>query len=127
MTQEEIQDRNKQIALMLGWTIAPLQFKLDWCMVPTEERLTKLNQDFVPFLIKDDEGKIRGKKVLFRDDTSFHDDWNWLHEAAEKVYSLLSHTDSIKHDIIQLLGRNQKEDVFIAVSNFAKIYNNKEL
>jgi hypothetical protein len=92
MTQQEIQDRNKEIALMLG-------------------------------LHHDEEAVIFNMTAYTWDMLRFHSDWNWLMEAVTKVYSLITPTDSIKHDLIQKVGRVQKEAVFIAVSDFAKYWN----
>jgi hypothetical protein len=100
MTQQETQERNKQIALMLGWKITDSIISY----IPEESSFQhEVGYSANGFL-------------------QFHSDWNWLHEAAAVAYSLLSPSDSRKHDIIQLLGRNQKEAVFIAVSDFAKLY-----
>ncbi len=104
-TAEEIQERNKQIALMLGWRVGHKDF-------PKEQRWSK--EWF-------DTSEIR-HEILH-----FHTDWNWLMEAVKKVYLLISPSDSRKHDIIQKVGRGQREAAFIAVSDFAKLYNEKKL
>jgi hypothetical protein len=101
MTPQEIQERNKQIALMLGWERHNHTSYFTW---------TKQNS----------------KDHIYESILQFHSDWNWLHEAAEKVYSLTHPSDSIRHDIIHILGRSHKEAVFIAVSDFAKLYNDKQ-
>jgi hypothetical protein len=112
MTQQEIQERNKQIALMLGWTLksyptyisSPFHSRSVWWSPGTTKTFCC----------------IEGEEF-------FHSDWTWLHEAAEKVYSLTNPSDSIRHDIIHILGRSHKEAVFIAVSDFAKLYNEKKI
>jgi hypothetical protein len=96
MTPQEIQERNKQIALMLG-------------------------------LHHDEDVVIFSDMMSYAwDNLKFHSDWNWLHEAAEKVYSLTHPSDSIRHDIIHILGRSHKEAVFIAISDFAKHWNSSQ-
>jgi hypothetical protein len=104
MTQQEIQERNKQIALMLG-------YKMTWF------------------------------------DTAFYTwkcrflyDWNILMEAVEliKKTSGIAMVDGpfrkptcVIHlsNLRAVSGQSNtlKEAVFIAVSDFAKLYNNKEL
>ena len=105
MKLQEIERRNSDIALMLGYV-----------------NTTPTDKDFNIF---EYPTKIGIPNIIETMSMRFHSDWNWLHEAAEKVYSLTHPSDSIRHDIIQLLGRNQKEAVFIAVTDFAKLYNEK--
>jgi hypothetical protein len=132
MTQQEIQERNKQIALMLGgvydtdmtefWFYLPKGIKWSGIFAPTTS------------------------------DLSFHSDWNWLHEAVEFIEKLknislyigknkMSKTHSVeisyedyswekkphRDKTIFIQNESKKEAVFIAVSDFAKLYNNKEL
>lgn len=146
MTQQEIQERNKQIATMLGWKEATLEYKLKWCGVPTEERLNRMSQDYIPILMKEN------KEPIFGDTLRWHLDWNCLMEA---VYHLELNLE--KNIAIYTQGRctisgyvgeykkpyveidrwstgskefnydNKKEVVFLAVSDFAQKFNNKEL
>jgi len=144
METTEIQERNKQIALMLGWK--------------------NLNDDSFPEFINT-FGDFYPLKNL-----KFDSDWNWLMEAVEfikKNIRLSSNTSDAKvgeyfidecefnvkkfyirliqwtgtgwkmfdkeHkdlSIFYIIGVNcqsEKEAIFLAVSNFAKLYNNKEL
>ena len=116
MTQEEIQERNKQIALMLG-----------------------LNHD--------KEAVVYKMRQYSWDSLKFDSDWNWLMEAVgfiEKyknykysVYTLKGccqifkfyHTP--KEKLICTTTYNtridKKEAVFTAVSDFAKLYNEKKI
>jgi hypothetical protein len=137
MTQQEIQERNKQIALMLGWKEATLEYKLKWSGVKTEERLNRLDKDFVPILMKENE------EPLWEDSLRWHSDWNWLMEAVEFINN--THNQGIPHrDLHYTMGYllhggwwrdtliperllSDKTQLFIAVSDFAKLYNNKEL
>ena len=93
MTQQEIQERNKEIALMLG-----------------------------------DEYEH-----------SYHLDWNWLMEAVEFIeknnYTFIIedkhcyyyHYKQFLRESKSGIGKSKKEAVFIAVSDFAKLYNDKTL
>jgi hypothetical protein len=87
MTQQEIQERNKQIALMLG-------YKTTWL-----------------------------DKLFYTWKCRFLYDWNLLMEAVEFIEKL-NKTDK---EIVWTKAATKKEAVFIAVSDFAKLYNNKEL
>jgi len=129
MTQQEIQERNKQIALMLGLT-------------PTKGFGSKKNQYFK---------KIDSDKTIIYNKVLFHSDWNWLMEAVEfieeklKLKTVISNMGfginnqyiNINRDVSiidetidnpsKIMGKssNKKEAIFIAVSDFAKLYNNK--
>jgi hypothetical protein len=113
MTQQEIQERNKQIALMLGKLPKEIPF-LGYCYSIPE----------------------------------FHSDWNWLMEAVEFIrlqnfsYDMYcpngiekdndgefecNFWDKINPEIIGRSKTSLKEAIFIAVSDFAKLYNNKQL
>jgi hypothetical protein len=146
MKQKEIQERNEQIALLLGYKKPSLEYKLKWTNVSTEERLNKLDSENIPIFIED------GKEPLFKDNLVWHCDWNWLmnvvhysctigyrmYFVSNESYSRCVFTDmsiiTQKHDFeggnIIVDSGEQKSDikaVFIAVSDFAKLYNNKEL
>jgi hypothetical protein len=83
---------------------------------------------------------------FFVEELTFHSDWNWLMEAVEFVEKLgyesllgsseyyypgkgMRHIQSFIKDNITIYqeSKDKKEAVFIAVSDFAKQYNNKEL
>ena len=133
MTQQEIQERNKQIALMLDWV---------------ESNLSGI-------WYKKDDTAIN---VVYSEHTNyphrglpFHRDWNWLMEAVEFIEKLQS--DNFYMEFFWLNGPNvslyqkhkqkglilwethgrfknvetKKEAVFIAVSDFAKLYNEKKI
>lgn len=126
MTQEEIQERNKQIALMRG-------FKFTNTM--PENVMTDLN------------GGHHNIHFL-----QFHSDWNWLMEAVEFInnlkiktqtfyvsitrsnvwiYQYKNHTTKCPAFSSGVLDDGKfkplKETLFIAVSDFAKLYNDKKL
>ena len=127
MTQQEIQERNKQIALMLGWKCLSPKTKYSYWTYPLEK-------SFVYKL---------GCPVHYKN-FMFHSDWNWLMEAVDFIESI--EVDDFGYIVemsppssrIYLAKNNfsiisigpkssRKEAVFIAVSDFAKLYNNKEL
>jgi hypothetical protein len=129
MTQQEIQERNENIARMLSMK------KYDnggygdehwWCYEDIEKN---------PGC-----GYFSGLR--------FHSDYNWLMEAVEFIekldkyaFAIDSHPltghcvlihNATDHGITSLVipdvtKVDKKEAVFIAVSDFAKLYNNKEL
>jgi hypothetical protein len=70
MTQQEIQERNKQIIQMLG-------FKKGW-WVHQQKPLTDDKKQWW-----DIDGKtFLGTAVYYDKDLKFHSDWNWLMEAV---------------------------------------------
>jgi hypothetical protein len=129
MTQKEIQERNKEIALMLGWNIVSFPTSMS---TPFHGR---------SIWFKNDSEKS-GQSVCEVGEEYFHKSWDWLMEAVEFIKSINAvfwFPDSfcIKEDrtissktIVQThfkLPKEEKEAVFIAVSNFAKLYNEKKL
>jgi hypothetical protein len=93
MNQKEIQERNKQIAMMLD---------------------TKLH-----------ESQLSMPHPHY---TCYHSDWNWLMEAVEFIQELedkLGDKENFKifNRVLALSIGTKKETVFIAVSDFAKQYN----
>ncbi len=117
MTQQEIQERNKQIALMLGWTLksyptyisSPFHSRSVWWSPGTTKTFCC----------------IEGEEF-------FHSDWTWLMEAVTFCKSKIGTPSSVKiaclnGDINKALMTAEKEAVFTAVSDFAKLYNEKKL
>ena len=117
MTQQEIQERNSDIALMLG-------------------------------LHHDKECVIYGMTAYTWDMLRFHSDWRWLMDAVEFIEKFKIEISIIKNEcsiidtekaeleenpfMIEPISKcfdaeTKKEAVFIAVSDFAKLYNNKQL
>jgi hypothetical protein len=143
MTPEEIQERNKQIALMLGAYTKQMMGVNAWVLEEDE-----LNLSFDLFdkkIFSNDEGS--GWKIK---DLKFHLDWNWLMESVEFIekqkirdnqytytskynviidsYGCIIRTSGYhQKKVIDITNSNKKEAVFIAVSDFAKKFNNKEL
>jgi hypothetical protein len=134
MTPQEIQERNKQIALMLGG------YKCS--KISEQYELPKL----MTFPPKGNSNLCHTAKVCMLEDMQFHADWNWLHEAAEFIrrlgwnYDISSPIASLKESSLfecdfwnknnpNIKGRSlnsQKEAVFIAVSDFAKHWNSSQ-
>jgi hypothetical protein len=122
MTQQEIQERNIQIALMLGWTYNNV--------------MERWNEDML-------------HEYSYIEALKFHSDWNWLMEAVEFIRlknwsydmycpSSINEKDSdgefecnfwdkINPEVIGRSKTSLKEAVFLAVSDFAKLYNNNKL
>jgi hypothetical protein len=97
MTPQEIQDRNKQIALMLGDSMQKI-VEQNGYHYPSDEELL------------------------------FDSDWNWLMESVEFVKSITDkNLEELKYEVTHLFITSSKKRVFIAVSDFAKLYNEKKL
>jgi hypothetical protein len=129
MTQQEIQERNKQIALMLGWE--------------EEQQGSWFKTDKSAKYVVYSEHQNYPHKGL-----PFYRDWNWLHEAIEFIENLnngncysvkivnnkceiyINTQYALAYDkhlsIFQKLD-SKKEAVFTAVSDFAKLYNEGKL
>jgi hypothetical protein len=112
MTQQEIQGRNEQIALMLGYV-----------------NTTPTDKDFNIFKSRTKIGSI--PNMIETMSMKFHSDWNWLMEAVEFAKGCYRNYDTYPTTmfggLLLLTISNSKETVFIAVSDFAKLYNDKKL
>jgi hypothetical protein len=120
MTEEEIQERNKQIALMLGAIYSSNGEA--WGFGNAKNIGSKM---FHGVMYKDVIQAERFEKEL-----KFHSDWNWLMEAVTFCKSKIGTPSSVKiaclnGDINKALMTAEKEAVFIAVSDFAKLHNEK--
>jgi|LakMenEpi03Aug12_release.lakeMendotaPanAssembly.Ray.scaffolds.fasta_scaffold1662909_2 hypothetical protein len=107
MTQQEIQERNKQIVLMLGGEYRrneSLSFepKGRW-YIP---QFPDAQQDY---------------------NLKFHSDWNWLMEAVEFIANYYSDKEIPSVHLLNMPIFAPKEAVFFAVSDFAKLYNENKL
>jgi hypothetical protein len=122
MEQQEIQERNEQIALMLG-AIHSIHTEA-WGFGNTKNIGSKM---FHGVMYKDVIQAERFEKEL-----KFHSDWNWLMEAVEFIEKKYAWVN-IKGCLVDISkdysasAPSKKEAVFIAVSDFAKQLNNKEL
>lgn len=106
MIQQEIQERNEQIALMLGWE----QYE------DSEERLFGF---WRPNTILEKPWSRRVERL------EFHSDWNWLIESIKYILTITSEDDEIETYNIIIDQIPDIEAFFIAVSDFAKVYNNE--
>jgi len=98
MTPQEIKERSEQIALMKNYEISE-------------------NKEC--FKLPNKNGWIRLEE--------FYTDWNWLMEAVEKIATLEATDDKVGIFNIIIDQMPDKEAVFIAISNFAKLYNEGKL
>ena len=127
MTQEEIQQRNEQIALLLGWRKHKLERNWFW----NKKKMTYYRGP----------NKVTWNTIrVYIEYFKFHSDWNWLMEAVEfvkktsgisMVQGPVKKPTCVIHlgDLKALSGQSNtlKEAAFIAVSDFAKLYNDKKL
>lgn len=120
MTQQEIQERNEQIALMLGKKYKDNSIVIHYNNVCGVNPTGETWQECL-----------------------YHSDWNWLMEAVEFINKI--HKDNNPYrDLHYTVGYllhggwwgktkipkrllSNKTQLFLAVSDFAKLYNNKEL
>jgi hypothetical protein len=127
MELQEIQDRNKEIALMLNWKEEQLG---SWFHI----------QNNVNYVVYSEHNNYPHKGL------PFHRDWNWLMEAVEfieksnKYKVIIGPNDwctiktqflHIKRDFVDVIdvcsSTTKKEAIFLAVSDFAKKFNNNKL
>ena len=131
MTPEEITERNKQIALMMG--AVPEQW-----YPPSEP----YKQSGVHFAFPQGGWYPNNQRHHCKELLKFHSDWNWLMEVVEFIESKewhivinkndcsifnTEHAFSSKGICYQTLAKNKQEAVFITVSIFASLYYNKQL
>ncbi len=115
MTQQE---RNKQIALMLDWEY--------------DEDLKIFNTPFLELVEPQAFGDEQFSSRLHDYELKFHSDWNWLIEAVEFVEKNHAWVN-IKGCLVDITkdysvsAPSKKEAVFLAVSDFAKLYNENKL
>jgi hypothetical protein len=135
MINKETQDRNEQIALMLGWKNS-FAHKVDQYGYyqtvdgySTPYRNT-LDEQAVEYQIDENAFAV--------EDLQFHSDWNWLMETVEFIESKGYEIDIFANCVeicttpdedyvSEAVGKTKIEAVFIAVSDFAKLYNEKKL
>ena len=125
MTPQEIQERNKQIALMLN-------IKIEQCYPENKD----YKQHGIVYTLEKEFAENVNSVFLSVSELKFHKDWRWLMEAVEfieKVYNnqpiYFGHNNCVifSPKTIKSKGNDKKEAVFIAVSDFAKLYNEKKL
>ena len=138
MTQEEIQERNKQIALMLGkkeqleywkqWVDieSKLKWHSDWNWLMESVEFIKKNiktsndtQDAKIGELFIDEWKFRVKQYYLR-----------IIQWTENGWRMFDGKENSELSMFYIIGENcesEKEAVFLIVSDFAKLYNDKKL
>jgi hypothetical protein len=141
MTQQEIQERNEQIVLMLGYEISENKecFKL-----PNKNGWITLEVFYSDWNWLMEAVKFIKKNIRTSNNTSdakvgeyFIDEWEFkvknyyvrLIQWTEKGWRM-SDTDNMDLSIRYVIGMNcssEIEAVFSIVSDFAKLYNNKKL
>ena len=128
---KETEQRNREIALFMGWKEATEEYKMKWCGVRTPERLYRINQDYVPYLVK--EGV---SEPIFKDSLEYHSSWDWLMPVVEKIESNENFIDISKNYVtIMIKGQRTKSypvvngnkitTLFLAVSDFCLTQNKK--
>jgi len=167
MTQQDIQERNKQIALMLGWKYCHKD------LVFTSKPTPAVPDGSVSVFsgwIKNEQPYIKGvplivvkenrQQIEYLRKLTFHSDWNSLMKAVEfiekKEYwveivkselgtktrnypiiwceigkenntDLLDNNNYTKITRGESVNRDKKKAIFIAVSDFAQLYNEGKL
>lgn len=102
MAQQQIAERNKQIALMVGWEYV-------------EER-----DVWNPNMLHD-------YSFVKSDEIKFHSDWNWIMEAIQFLQDHFESKERSWTTIERYPLYTDIETVFIIVSDFAKHYNEGKL
>jgi len=145
MTEQEIQERNKQIALMLGWknlndnsfpeyinafgdfySLKELKFHSDWNWLMESVEFIKKNiktsndtQDAKIGELFIDEWKLGVKQYYLR-----------IIQWTENGWRMFDGKKNSELSMFYIIGENcesEKEAVFLIVSDFAKLYNDKKL
>ena len=108
MTKQEIQERNKQIALMLGYKTTWLdKLFYTWkCRFLYDQNLLMETVEFI-------------QKELIKNNDEFCIEF--YEGLPGEPMTFVSYAEQ------NVESKSSKEAVFIAVSDFAKLYNNKEL
>ncbi len=55
-------------------------------------------------------------------DLKFDSDWNWIMKVVKQIYRTISPSSDLKHDLIQCVGRCDKERSVQAIWNFLNSY-----
>jgi hypothetical protein len=124
MTQEEIQERNKEIVLMLGWkkTSAHKRDQYGYYQpvvgYSTPYRNT-LDTQAVEYQFD--------KNAFATGDLQFHSDWNWIMKAIQFLQNHFESKEMSWTSIERYPLYTDIETVFVLVSDFAKLYNEGKL
>jgi hypothetical protein len=104
MEQQEIQERNEQISLMLGYSLSSIQFNKSWYYL-MEEAVEFIEKQKMEVSIIQNECSIIDMEKAEEEENPF------MIEPIAKCFD----------------GKTKKEAIFIAVSDFAKLYNENKL
>ncbi len=124
MTQEETQERNKEIALMFGWRETSAHKRDQYGYYQCVEGYS------TPYRNTLDEQAVEyqyDKNAFAVEDLQFHSDWNWIMEA---IQFLQNHFESKERSWTSIERYPLYTDigtVFVLVSDFAKHYNEGKL
>ena len=136
-----IVERNRQIALMRGWKETSVDKRDQYGYYQCVEGYS------TPYRNALDEQAVEyqyDENAFAVDDLQFHSDWNWLMGAVEfienldnyyiqieekscYIYDLTKFDDSQTNAFIIKDGKTKLEASFMAVSDFAKFYNEGKL
>jgi hypothetical protein len=141
-TQEINNERNKEISLMLGAIYSEPAKAWGFGNARIEPNELKFGGEII-------KGAVWAER--FEKELKFHSDWNWLMEAVEFIESIKINDIQIynvkiwdSHCEVKvnpqyaltleelpvpiwIIQKTKKEATFVAVSDFAKLYNNKEI
>jgi hypothetical protein len=143
MTQQEIQERNKEIATMLGWSYNKFMDRWNEDMIHDYAYATELKfhsdwnwlMEAVSFIKKNIKSSSNTKDAKFGE--LFIDEWEF--RVKSYYVRLIQWTkngwripdrDDMELSLLYIIGENcesEKEAIFLIVSDIAKLYNNKEL
>jgi hypothetical protein len=115
MTPQEIQERNKQIALMLG--LKPLGRPYDGAFITDDNT----DNSFRIFF----NGLLEGES--WYQYPEFHRDWNWIMEAVQFLHRHFKSKEMYWTGIESYRLYSEIESVFVMISGLAKLYNEKKL
>ncbi len=113
MTAQEIQERNKQIALMLGAIYSSHADAWGFGNARIEPNELKFGNEIF-------KGCVWAER--FEKELKFHSDWNWLMTAAKFMLDVVSENDDME---TWYSFTNQLPDIeaaFVMLSDFAKEY-----
>jgi hypothetical protein len=124
MTPEQIQERNKQIALMLGWKETSAHKRDQYGYYQCVEGYS------TPYRNTLDTQAVEyqyDKNAFATGDLQFYSDWNWLMEAIQFLQRHFESKERSWTSIERYPLYTDIETVFVLVSDFAKHYNEGKL
>jgi len=135
MENEYIIEGNKLIAEFEGWKEPSLEYKLKWCGVPNEEKLNKLNKEYIPYLVHSEKSE-----PFFIDSLQYEMSWDWLIPIIDKIRNtpkVIAFEISFSLGVIVKTYYNDKwhfyesndiiEAPYVAIIDYIKWYNNEQI